>query len=62
MKKGCEILHVGTEGFRIVKLDGGKIQMNLQSLTILFEEGVEAVVGEGKYQCMNGVWCAISAR
>jgi len=62
MKKECEILHVETEGLPLVRLGGGKIKMNLQSLAIAFEEGAEAVVGENKYRCMNGVWCAISAR
>ena len=62
MQKGCEILHVETEGLPLVRLGGGRTQMNLQWSVISFEESAEAVVGEGKYRCLNGVWCAISAR
>ncbi len=62
MKKGCEILRIETEGLPLVRLGGGKIQMNLQSLAISFEEGAEAVVGESKYRCQNGVWRAVTDR
>jgi hypothetical protein len=62
MPKGCEILHIEAEGLPLVRLGGGKIKMNLQSLAISFDEGAEVVLGDSKYRCLNGVWCAVLAR
>lgn len=62
MKKACEIIHVETEGWPLVRWGGGTMKMNLQSLAVSFDAGAEARVGRSPYRYLNGVWCATSAR
>lgn len=60
MNDWSEIFHVDSASLPFVKLSGGKLEINLQSLTISFEQGAVAAIGGKKYRYANNGWSAIS--
>lgn len=61
MNDWAEIFRVESAKLPFVKLSGGRLELNLQSLTVSFEPGAVAAIGGKKYRFANDGWSAISA-
>lgn len=62
MKPWSEILRVDQGALPDVKLSGGKMELNLNSLAVSFDEKAEATVDGSKYRYANGVWVEVKSK